>query len=103
VPLDLPDAEVFLTTIENEHAGFVGSNFNQVAHLPPSLWQPDFTKLFMEKSLRRSFKNYGCRPDLIQILDGTRTAKKKNELFGSTEEQLCEAMRYSQTFHIMFS
>jgi hypothetical protein len=90
IPLDLPDAEVFLTTVENENVGFVGGYFDHVAHLPASLWQPDFVELFVEKSLRQSFRNLAHRPDLVQILDGTRTVKRSRELFGFSEEQLPE-------------
>lgn len=90
VPLDFPDAEVFLTTIEDDHACVVGSTFQQVAHLPAALWHSDIVGLFLEKSLRQAFKNLGGREDLVRVLDGSRTVQRAYELFGVREEHFPE-------------
>ena len=90
VPLDLPDAEVFLTTHENHNACVATSMFKQVAHLPANLWQRDFARLFLEKSLRHAFRNLRRREDLIEALDGSRSVRRAYELFGNEEEQFPE-------------
>src|SRR5262249_32593874 len=89
-PLDFPDSEVFVTTVEDDNACMVFSAFDQVVHLPATLWRPDFAELLLQEHLRRAFRNLKPRQDLLRALDGSRTVEMARELFGHNDEQMPE-------------
>jgi hypothetical protein len=73
LPLDLEDAEVHLTEVKDDTAGFAACYFNQVVHLPPSLWCSETIEEYCEDQLWQALANFKRRPDLTKKLDGTST------------------------------
>lgn len=73
LPLDLWGAEVHLTEVKDDHAGFGACYFNQVLHLPMSLWCSEAIQEYCEDQLWRALLDFKRRPDLTKKLDGTST------------------------------
>jgi hypothetical protein len=73
LPLDLRGAEVHLMEVKDDHAGFGACYFNQVLHLPTSLWCSEAIQEYCEDQLWRALLDFKRRPDLTKKLDGTST------------------------------
>jgi hypothetical protein len=73
LPLDLQGAEVHLMEVKDDLAGFGACYFNQVVHLPTSLWCSEAMEEYFEDHLWRALANFKHRPDLTRKLDGTST------------------------------
>jgi hypothetical protein len=73
IPLDLSKAEVHLTSIEDDYRGFSAYMFHQLVHLPAPLWYGEAIEEFCEISLWDALLCLKNRPDLVEMLDGTRS------------------------------
>jgi hypothetical protein len=73
LPLDFQGAEVHLMEVKDNLAGFGACYFNQVVHLPTSLWRSETIEEYCEDQLWRALANFKRRPDLTKKLDGTST------------------------------
>lgn len=73
LPLDFEGAEVHLMEVRDDTAGFGACYFNQVVHLPTSLWCSEAIEEYFEDHLWRALATFKHRPDLTKKLDGTST------------------------------
>lgn len=73
IPLDFSKAEVHLTSIEDDYRGFSAYMFHQLVHIPIPLWYDEAIEEVCENSLWDALLCLKKCPDLLEMLDGTRS------------------------------